>query len=776
MKTKFVNIASGSFFFSLFLLLVPCHAQGFVLDLAKKQTIALSEKFGPMMAFFIAAVAFLAIGYSLLWISTFLLNGIIAITPTALTVTTGGASQLITYGWNFTAGLVNMILIIAFIVIAFAVILGSEKIQMKKALPNLIIVALLVNFTLLFVGIGIDISNFLFNTIANQFMSVAEGEKGNILLQSVTGLFDFSLIQIGAVGITLATITAGLAVPYVSTAVMIGTIILFPALLSSIFQFLVYGGIMFLLSGVFFFYFLVFLIRIFIIQILAVMAPLAFFCLIFDETKKYWDQWRQALIQWLLVGVVFIFLMYFGLAMAPLIRTMAEPFHKVMPGGDMPMIGWWADAFVSIIGYIALLAYFIVIVGIAKRFIPAAAQTMISQASSIAKAAAPWAGAIAKGAGRRVRSQEMKRQEDLKGREPLEKRRGLWGVASKVKTKSMRAQSWAVRGFHGVAGKNVPQEAKEDVKAQVENIEKTNGENYEDFAKTLTPLRMMAATSSFKMAALQYMSKGGGEALAKIEPETLSGLINEAAKRGDSKTIREAVKHIPDRVDVDDCERKLVEARQVARDEIGDRASGMSNESLNAEIEGNKEVEKAKKNLSAANKIQSAMMPHIRKIDSNISVLEGELEQRMIGLAVATQQEDNDLILEANTNIEETKRKIKEAKRNAIYKMSAQSLKNEDIEKLSESTVNSPEFLKAMVQHRDVNFITRMLENRRDAATIRNRLSAEMMEIGVGGLQTTNPILFNQIRRMSSGQAIFSEMHGAIMSAEREQRQRERQN
>jgi len=236
--------------FSLFLLFIPDQAHGWVLDLAKKQIGALTGIFGITISSLILAFLFYFIAYLYLYIVTFLLQGIIITTPSALIVTGDGrVAEIVRAGWNLSAGIVNLILIIAFIVIAFAVILGSEKIQLKKALPRLIMVALLVNFTLLFVGMGIDISNFLFNTIAERFMD--EGVGSNIFLSSIAPLLAWGSDQARIFFAFVISKVFAMNIPYASSILQTGftaaTTVVYPL----IFQLIFHGVIMWALAGIF---------------------------------------------------------------------------------------------------------------------------------------------------------------------------------------------------------------------------------------------------------------------------------------------------------------------------------------------------------------------------------------------------------------------------------------------------------------------------------------------------------------------------------------------
>ncbi len=371
-----------------FLLVTPLLVDGFALDLAIMQLEAISEKTSPFFAFFILVFIIFTLGLAALYVSTSLLQSIIEVSPEALTVMGENASPLIQVGWHFTVGIGNMFLLIAFVVIALSTIMGYENYHFKKLLPRLIIVAFLMNFTLLFVGIGIDVSNFLFNSVAGQF--AAEGN--NILFEAISPLLDLAEKFWWSVLGMFGGIILSLLVPYINVVVQVLFVVSFAAFLPTILELLITGIIIIMFSLLFFTMFVVFLARIFIVQILAIIAPLAFFCLIFDETKKYWTMWLTHLVQWLFVGVAFIFFMYIGLALAPLTGSLIKPLTDHFPLW-LRFFGVNASSF----SHIVLLVYFLVIFSVVKKFIPAAATAIISQGAAMVKAASPYVGAIAKG-------------------------------------------------------------------------------------------------------------------------------------------------------------------------------------------------------------------------------------------------------------------------------------------------------------------------------------------------------------------------------------------
>lgn len=384
---NFLNKYFSYFFLLLFAILLispsiasAANVMGNLMDPIAVSLDAISEKVGPWATVIILAFLFFVLSGALLIIITNLLQGAIEGSIETLNILQGESAIVIHAGWNFMAGIVNMMLLIGFVVIAIAIIMGSDSYGLKKAMPKLILVAFLVNFTLLFVGIGVDITNIIYNTVANRFSE----EGGSILIEAVspllTGLWPAGIAMF--VGFFISWVAAAIN-PF--TALVAHAVIAFGflALIPFILQFIIVGAIMLLMAGVFFTFYAVFIARTLIISILAILSPLAFFCLIFPATKKWWDMWLHHFIQWLFVGIAFIFFMYIGLTLAPLAMRLGEDSITLHP-----FLKFWTGNLVS---YIILLIYFVVILGIVKKFIPELASAAIAQAKSAAAVVAPYA-------------------------------------------------------------------------------------------------------------------------------------------------------------------------------------------------------------------------------------------------------------------------------------------------------------------------------------------------------------------------------------------------
>jgi len=216
-------------------------------------------------------------------------------------------NPMVSSGWHFTSGIANIFIILILIFIAFAYILKIETFQAKKALPRLIIIALLINFSLLFVGMLVDISNIFYNTILR-------GNTGlplKIFLDVGGGVLDV----IRSLILTITGLTICFTAPLASTLCQAGlvfsmiSIIFLPNILIYFFQIFAF----FLIAGVFFTYAFLFGARVFVVELLAILAPLAFICYILPQTKKYFDEWLHHLIEWLTLGIILFFFLVIGL-------------------------------------------------------------------------------------------------------------------------------------------------------------------------------------------------------------------------------------------------------------------------------------------------------------------------------------------------------------------------------------------------------------------------------------------------------------------------------
>ena len=183
----------------------------------------------------------------------------------------------ITFGWSVVRDVCNMFFILIAIVIAIATILRVgifENYSMKRALPRLIIIALLINFSLVICSVLIDFSQVAMLTFvpSGQYFAVELANQANI-----------------PVGFKSA---ASLPPDEVLVKQAFHGIMLFVAILAL-------GAITMLL-----------VIRMVVLWILCIMAPLAWLASILPGTQKYAQQWWNIFMKYLIYGPAVAFLLY----------------------------------------------------------------------------------------------------------------------------------------------------------------------------------------------------------------------------------------------------------------------------------------------------------------------------------------------------------------------------------------------------------------------------------------------------------------------------------
>lgn len=279
-------------------------------------------------------------------------------------------TSLVSSGWTFMVGILNLVILIIFVIVAFSAILRLETFQMKKVLPRLIAVALLVNFSLLFVGIFVDIAQVFINTIKNALGSFVDLSLAPLkaawagpVAAAITALglkLGLALVPIGNVASAVATGALFFA------DLALGKGWLLQGIVLTVFNFAT--GVVFLLFTA------LFLARTVVIAMLAMLAPLAFAAAVLPGTQKYWNQWLSAVMSWSLLGVVSLFLMGLGMK---LFSITVSPLGGNIKGLDAGFLS-------NIYLYTFLIVYLIAAFIISKRFTPIGAEAILTQAKTLA--------------------------------------------------------------------------------------------------------------------------------------------------------------------------------------------------------------------------------------------------------------------------------------------------------------------------------------------------------------------------------------------------------
>ena len=166
--------------------------------------------------------------------------------------------------WKSFRDIGNVIFIIAIMAIVISQITGYgiSNYGIKKMLPKILVMAILINLSWYVAVIGVDISNILGKGIFNLFTSA-----NNDLIKSTNG----GLVE------NIALILSG------SAAAVIG-----PGVIALSFGIFFALGVALLAL---FSFFVILTVRQAVIILLVVVSPLAFACLVFPNMNKYFDKW-----------------------------------------------------------------------------------------------------------------------------------------------------------------------------------------------------------------------------------------------------------------------------------------------------------------------------------------------------------------------------------------------------------------------------------------------------------------------------------------------------
>lgn len=218
----------------------------------------------------------------------YVLNTIVADPNWAITrVTNPETGQPTIFGsifvemWNIFKDWANMVIVLALIAIAIAIILRFRDYQAKTLLPVLIIVALLVNFSILFVGLIIDVSNILMQDL------LVVGEIS--ITGKISQAWNKTVQPLNALNDHLAAV-----------------------------KYLVYNfffAALYALVGVTLFLFIfIFLERYILLAILFIFSPLAFAFFALPATKPLTSKWWHLFITWSFMGVAAAFFLRIGVS------------------------------------------------------------------------------------------------------------------------------------------------------------------------------------------------------------------------------------------------------------------------------------------------------------------------------------------------------------------------------------------------------------------------------------------------------------------------------
>lgn len=192
--------------------------------------------------------------------------------------------------WESVRNIANVAFIIAFFAVIFsqATSVGISNYGIKRMLPRLALVAIGTNLSFFIVAFIIDAFNVFGAGISDLVMNAIEAGGGNNGNEA-SGVAIFAVTTSIVAGVTLA-----------------GALTSAGSVLAALFPII---GIVFLILVV---AVLVLILRQMIIIILVVLSPLAFVAWLLPNTEKYFEKWRQLLIQLLMMYPLIVLLFATG--------------------------------------------------------------------------------------------------------------------------------------------------------------------------------------------------------------------------------------------------------------------------------------------------------------------------------------------------------------------------------------------------------------------------------------------------------------------------------
>ncbi|MBO4812754.1 hypothetical protein J5491_01245 [Candidatus Saccharibacteria bacterium] len=193
--------------------------------------------------------------------------------------------------WKYCRGVTNIVFIIFLLVVIYSQLtgLGINNYGLKKALPKLIVAAVLVNLSFLICQLGIDLSNIIGNGLRGVFTSVQETVVANMdvtpeAVESMNIAYAdvYSVIAGGA----MLTVGAGMVSFENGTIWMLIPIVL--------------GAVVAVASGL-----ITIALRQAVVALLVMVAPLAIVVNILPNTEKWFKKWKDLLVQMLVFYPMF---------------------------------------------------------------------------------------------------------------------------------------------------------------------------------------------------------------------------------------------------------------------------------------------------------------------------------------------------------------------------------------------------------------------------------------------------------------------------------------
>jgi len=228
--------------------------------------------------------------------------------------------------WKIVRDFLNIAFILVLLFSAFATIFQVEKYSYKKILLNLVLMALLVNFSFPIARFIIDVSNVLMYTLISMlFVDGQNGATKAMGMMADKAMLSGILSPSGGTASTIAALLAAIIFGFIFAITMLAVAIML-------------------------------VIRIIALAILIMFSPIAFVASILPSTSNYANDWWNQLFKYAFFGPIMIFMLYIALTVMTEFSKLETSNFNIIAGSQSE------DA--NFIGKIAYLAIPIVILWI----------------------------------------------------------------------------------------------------------------------------------------------------------------------------------------------------------------------------------------------------------------------------------------------------------------------------------------------------------------------------------------------------------------------------
>ncbi len=185
--------------------------------------------------------------------------------------------------WTIMRNFANIVFVIVFLLIIFSQLtsIGVSNYGIKKILPRLIIVAILVNASYIICALALDISNILGSSLKSLFDGITANYKVSLGNEQTAGVFNGQNMFTNVIGAVLAGGTA------IGITTMLGLSVLLPIAITALAAIVTVVVVLTLRQA--------------LIIALIVISPLAFIAFLLPNTEGWFTKWRKLFMTLLLM-------------------------------------------------------------------------------------------------------------------------------------------------------------------------------------------------------------------------------------------------------------------------------------------------------------------------------------------------------------------------------------------------------------------------------------------------------------------------------------------